>query len=65
MKDMTHDWIQLLQTLLMVRCKCNLHGCREDETETDIHDERKKKKSWSGATVTHMPYGPVQLYLHT
>ena len=27
-KDMANDWIQLLQTLRMVGCKCNLHGCR-------------------------------------
>ena len=27
-KDMAHDWIQLLQTWLMVGYKCNLHGCR-------------------------------------
>ena len=42
MKDMANDWIQLLQTWLMVGCKCNLHGCQEDEIETHIHADSKQ-----------------------
>ena len=42
MKDMANDWIQLLQTWLMVGCKCNLHGCHENEIETDIHADSKQ-----------------------
>ena len=41
-KDMENDRLQLLQTLLMVGCKCNLHGCHEDEIEIDIHAENKQ-----------------------
>ena len=27
-KDMANGRMQLLQTWLMVECKCNIHGCR-------------------------------------
>ena len=26
-KDMVNDMVQLLQTWMMVGCKCNIHGC--------------------------------------
>ena len=62
LKDMTNDWIHLLHTWLMARCKCNLHGCREDVIETDIHADSKKNIKlvrcncnihalWSGAIM--------------
>ena len=43
LKDIANDWIHFLHTWLMARCECNLHGCREDEIETDIHADSKKK----------------------
>ena len=36
-KDIVNGRMQLLQTWLMVRCKCNIHRCRLDETVTDMY----------------------------
>ena len=65
-EDMANDWIQLLQTWLMVGCKCSLHGFREDEIETDMHADTKQiirlvrcncniHALWSGAIMLTSP----------
>ena len=46
-KNMPNGRIQLLQTWLMVGCKCNIHGCSSDETLTDMHaDSKQIIKTW-------------------
>ena len=65
-KDMANDWMQLLQTWLLVGCKCNLHGYHKDEIETDIHADSKQiiklvrcnyniHALWSGAFLPTSP----------
>ena len=74
-KDMGNDQMQLLQTWLMVGCKCNIHGSWLDETVTDMHADSmqlikkwllvryncKIHAWWSGAIV---PTSPLVGYEH-